>query len=311
MLEKRSVVLVKDEVTYNTDSVPVAGTDAVLCESMSWAFSHARMHARKPVRPSMAPLQSIYAGTLINVSGKCEIKGSGTAGTAPEIAPILRACGFSETLVAVTSATYKPQSNQANHKSSTVYFYDDGLLLKLTGCRGKCSFDMQVGSIGMMSFDLTGHFVSLTDIALPTPTFRTNLPPALVNVPFLADAYAAVISKLSIDMGLEVSVPDSIAAADGFGQVQITGRHVTGSFDPQRVTKATYDFIAKWQGGNQVAIDTGVIGAVAGNKYEFSLPVCIHNSVGRGAKNNVGTYEMKFQADETAAGDDEVSLIFT
>src|SRR4051812_3301018 len=110
MLDKRAVLLSKDEGTYNTDSVPVAGTNAILIEGLGWAFANTRMYQRKPVRASFAELKPVYAGTLIDVSGTCEIKGAGAAGTVPEIAPLLRSSGWAETIVASTSVTYKPTS---------------------------------------------------------------------------------------------------------------------------------------------------------------------------------------------------------
>lgn len=310
MLDKRSVLLAKDEVTYNTDSVPVAATDAVLIEDLTWAFANARMYQQNPVRASLGKLKPLFAGTLLSISGKCEMKGSGAAGTAPEIAPLLRASGWGETVSAGVSVTYKPVSAQTSHKSSSMYFYDDGLLLKLTGCRGKCSFDFSVGKAAMASFDFTGHFVSLTDAALPSATYDSALPPMLVNVPFTIGGYAAVISKLAFDLGIELSIPENIAATDGYGEIQITGRTPTGSFNPARVTKATKDFIADWQSGAALALDTGVIGATPGNRLQTTMPKVTYTEVGRGNQNNIGTYENKFQAAENA-GDDEISMVFT
>ena len=49
MLDKRAVLLAKDEVTYNTDSVPVAGTDAILVEDLKWAFASSRMFQRNQI----------------------------------------------------------------------------------------------------------------------------------------------------------------------------------------------------------------------------------------------------------------------
>ena len=310
MLDRRAVILVKDEVTYNTDSVPVAGTDAIMSEDFKWAFVSSRMHQRRPVRASLAAMKPIYAGTLISVSGKTEIKGSGAAGTAPEIAPLLRASGWAETISGGVSVTYKPTSVQASIKSSSMYFYDDGLLLKITGARGKTNVDLAVGSVGYLNWEFTGHFVSVTDVALPSATYDSTAPSPLLSVPFAADAYSAVISKLAFDLGAEISTDESIAAADGYGEVMVVGRQVTGSFDAARVTKATYDFIGKWQSGAVIALDTGVIGGTAGNKYQITMPAITHTEVGRGARNNIGTYEMKFAAAENT-GDDEVSIVFT
>jgi len=310
MLDRRAVILVKDESTYNTDSVPIAGTDAIMSEDFKWAFANSRMHQRKPVRASLATMKPIYAGTLITVSGKTEIKGSGAAGTPPETAPLLRASGWAETIVASTSVTYKPTSVQASIKSSTLYFYDDGLLLKITGARGKTNVDLAVGSVGYLMWEFTGHFVSVTDVALPSATYDSTAPVPLLSVPFQADSYSAVIAKLAFDLGVEVSVPESMAASDGYGEIQITGRAVTGSFDPARVLIATYNFISKWQTGAVVALDTGAIGATAGNIYRVTMPAITHTEVGRGNQNNIGTYEMKFAAAEST-GDDEVSVAFT
>jgi hypothetical protein len=66
------------------------------------------------------------------------------------------------------------------HKSSTVYFYDDGLLLKMTGCRAKISFQFNVAQAPMMTVEFAGHFVSVTDVALadadvhPSSRFRSS-----------------------------------------------------------------------------------------------------------------------------------------
>jgi hypothetical protein len=310
MLDKRAVMLSKDEATYNVDSAPVAGTDAILIEDLKWAFANTRMHQQNPVRASLGKLKPLYAGTLLTLSGKCEIKGSGAAGTPPEIAPLLRGSGWAETIVVSTSVTYKPSSTQSVHKSQSQYFYDDGLLLKLTGARGKLSCDLSIGTPGFAAFEFTGHFAGLTDVALPAATYDSTLPVPLINVPFTVDAFAAVISKLAFDMGVELSIPENIAAVDGYGEIQITGRNPTGSFNPLRVTKATHDFIAKWQGGNAMALTTGVIGATAGNRYTVTMPAITYTDVGRGNQNNVGTYETPFAAAESA-GDDEVSIVFT
>ena len=310
MLDKRSVMLAKDEANYGTGSAPVAGTDAILIEDLNWAFANARMHQRKPVRASLALLKPVYAGALLTISGKCEIKGAGAAGSPPEIAPLLRASGWAETISSGTSVTYKPTSTQSAHKSSTMFFYDDGLLLQMTGARGKCTFDLQVGMPAMASFEFTGHYVSVTDVALPAATYDSVVPPMLVNVPFQCDSYAAIISKLAFDLGIELSIPENIAAADGYGEVQITGRNPTGSFNPLRVPVATKNFISQWQSGAAMALQTGTIGSSAGNRLAVTMPAITYSEVARGNQQNVGTYELKFAAAE-GTGDDEVSLVFT
>jgi hypothetical protein len=310
MLDKRSVLLAKDETTYNTDSVPVAATDAILIEDLKWGFVNTRLHQRMPVRASFGKLKALYAGTLISVSGKCEVKGSGAAGTAPEIGNLLRSSGWAETISGGVSVTYKPNSTQTTHKSESMYFFDDGLRLVITGARGKCSFDLQVGAAMFAMFEYTGHFVGITDVALPAATYDSAIPPVLINMPFTVGAFAAVISKLSFDLGTELSIPESIAATDGYGEIQITGRNPSGSFNPLRVSVATKNFIADFQSGAALALDTGLIGSVAGNKVQITMPAISYTDIARGNQNNVGTYENKFNAAESA-GDDDISMVFT
>jgi hypothetical protein len=310
MLDKRSVLLVKDEVTYNTDSVPVAATNAVLVEDAKWDWEGARMFQQKPVRPSLAMLKPLFAGTLIKISGKAEIKGSGAAGTPPEVGALLRAAAMSETVVGATSVTYKPVSDPANHKSSSVYFYDDGLLLKLTGCRAKINFAFQLGAVAFVHFDIVGHFVSVTDVALAAPTYSSQVPVPLVNVPFTWGTFAATISKLDFDLGNELVMPGDISKADGYGTIDVVGRKVTGSIDPLRVAVASRDFISNWRNGTSGVLDTGVIGGTAGNRLQVTMPVVTPTAMGRGNRSQFGTFEMKFAATESA-GDDDVSVIFT
>jgi hypothetical protein len=132
---QNEVILFKTETTYGTDSVPTAGTNAILVRSVSFAPEALRMIDRGAIRASLGSLQQIYGGEMKRIQFECEVKGSGAAGTAPEIGPILKACGLSETVVASTSVTYKPTSS--NHSSGSLYYYEGGRKLHiLTGVRG-------------------------------------------------------------------------------------------------------------------------------------------------------------------------------
>ncbi|MEK9725757.1 MAG: hypothetical protein VW405_20055, partial [Rhodospirillaceae bacterium] len=93
MLKTRHVLLAEIESAYNTDPTPTAADNAILVENLSWSYAGARMADRSgAVKPGLVPLKNLYAGTLMEVSFDCEIKGSGSAGTAPAFGPLLRAC---------------------------------------------------------------------------------------------------------------------------------------------------------------------------------------------------------------------------
>src|SRR5258708_6165945 len=97
------VILAKTEVTYGTDSTPVVGANAILVRKLDMKTEGLRMADRAAIRGGLGKLQKIYGGQLKRITFECEVKGSGAAGTAPEIGPLIEACGFDETIVAATS----------------------------------------------------------------------------------------------------------------------------------------------------------------------------------------------------------------
>lgn len=307
MNKKRSVLLVKIESSYGVDPTP-GGTDAVLVENLTPSNEGLRMVERPAVRVNLEPLQSVYGGRLESRSFDVEVKGSGTAGTPPEIDELLRSCAMAVTNVPATSDTYKPASS--SHESCTIYDYLDGKRTILTGCRGNLTGAGEAGGVFKFSFTMTGHVAAETDIALASPTYDSTVPVALVSVPFSIGAYSAIINALNFDMGNTVSMPPDISASDGYGEIQIVSRGITGSFDPENVLIATNDFKDDFISGTNLVLDTGVIGGTAGNKVQITLPAVYYNDFSDGDRDGISTLEMPFAALESS-GDDDISIIFT
>lgn len=307
-LIRKEAVFIKLETTYNTDAVPAAA-DAVLVEEPSWAFEGARRNERNAVKATLPPLKSVFAGTLIAVSGTVEVKGSGTAGDAPEIDAILQACGFARTDVAATSVTYNPASD--GHESATVYYQEDGDYFKVTGCRGSAfSIQGETGGICKISFTLVGHLAGRVAGTVATPSFDSTVPPVLIATAFTSGAANPTISAFSLDAGLTLAMPPDMAADDGYGEMQITGRNFTGSFDPEAVTAAQQDFIGDYLANTDKAITLGPAGSTAGNQFQINLPVTQYSELSPGDRDSLRTYEISFEAREDA-GDDEAEFIFT
>lgn len=308
MLVNREVILAKVESTYNVDASPVAANDAVLVEGPSWSHEAARLIERAGVKASIGKDQTIYGGTLKSVSFETEIKGSGSAGVAPEIGQLLRGCGLDETVVASTSVTYAPVST--GFESLTIYYYSDGLLHIITGARGNVSFTFEAGAAAKASFTFTGHDGGVSDAAMVTPTYDSSVPVPLINVPFSIGGYSAVIASLSLDMGNAVGTPPDMSASDGFGETIITARDVNGSFDPEQVLIATKDYISEWKAGTTMALTTGVIGSTAGNQIQLSAPAAYHKEISPGDREGLRVWEIGVGFAESS-GDDEYSIVFT
>ncbi len=316
MLIRREVLLAKVEDTYNTDASPDAADDAKLVENLAWANEGAVMTERNPVRPSLAPLQQVFGGVLRTVTFDVELKGPGAAYSStdkPEIGTLLRGCAFSETIDTTADSekvTYEPASS--GHESLTLYYYQDGQLIKMTGARGNVTFQVESGIPAKASFTFTGHTSTPTDDTLPSPTYDSTVPAPVLDGSFTIDSYSAKIATLSFDMSNQLSMPKDINAADGFGDIQITGRDVNGSFDPLAVLVATHPFEDNWRSGKSMALNLGTIGSTQYNQFAITMPAVYYREIAPGDREGIRSYEMTFGAVESSGGtDDEVSIQFS
>jgi hypothetical protein len=308
MLSNRQVILLKLESVYKTDPTPSASTDAILVESLDVAPSGLRMIDRPVIEASIGTRQSIYGGTLYNITFSMEVKGSGAAGTAPECGAALQCCGFLETVSAGVSVAYTPVSTGI--KSCTIWRYFDGHLEKYSGCRGTVSFAGEVGGKGMLNFTFTGHKMAHTDTALATPTYDAAVPVPIIGGAFSADSYAAVISALSFDMGNTVGLPPDWNSANGFAEIIVSKRNPVGSFNPERVLLATHNFFTLFESSGTAALSTGPIGSTAGQIWTLTAPAVSYTGMGEGDREGKAIYDIPIKYNY-GSGDDELALTFT
>jgi hypothetical protein len=266
------VILAKTEVTYNTDPVPVVGTNAMLIRNANLSSEGLRMADRGAIRASIGQLQSIYGGQLKRLTFECEVKGSGAAGTAPEIGPLIEACGFDETIVGATSATYTPES--ATHESVTIYYYEGGRKKHiLTGCRGTMTLRLEAGGILIIAFEFVGHHTIPGDVALPSPTYNATVPRAALGMAVAINGVSAIVAK-SWEWATNntIAEPPSIAATDGYGEIILTKRDVKGSILVESELASVIDIDTLLSAGTRFAFASGTLGSVAGNRVVVSTP---------------------------------------
>ncbi|UUZ68080.1 hypothetical protein LP416_27835 [Polaromonas sp. P2-4] len=131
---KNMVLLAKQEVTLGVDPVPTPAANSMLVRAFTPQIINAEFVERNLIQGYKGNFGSLAVGVHRVFEFEVELASSGTAGTAPKWGPLLMACGFSETLVAVTSATYAPIST--GDTTVTLYGYLDGILFKMTACKG-------------------------------------------------------------------------------------------------------------------------------------------------------------------------------
>ncbi len=309
MLKTKALILAKVEDTYSVDSSPVAATNAILVETPEIEVVEKKLE-RKNVKSYFGSNPIVAVGEGLKLKFKTELKGSGTAGTPPEIDPLLQSCNFTVTNVPETSDTYAPNSDTSTGKSSTIYFYLDGFLHLLTGCRGTFDIDLKAGEYGSISWEFTGLYAGPTDTTMATGVaVNTTVPPRFLSASFAIDSYAAIIETMKIKIANEIARRPSANAATGILEYFVKDRKITGEIDPEVVALATKNFWTMWSGNSQVAL-TATVGSTAGNRCVISASKVQVDSMKYGERENILTYALPllFMPDD---GNDEISLAFT
>lgn len=308
---KNGVLLFKTETTYGTDPTPSAGSNAILTmEGAALSEAGKRLYERRVIDGSLAPRQAVYGGMLVQLAVSCEIKGSGAAGTAPEIGPLLQACGLGETVVASTSVTYTPVNT--GHKSATMYYYESGVFkYVITGVRGDLELVMKAGDIAVANFTFQGKYADPTDVSIPSPTYNSQVPKAVVGMAISVNGVTDIaVPSWSLKFNNSVGANDDVKASDGYGEILIRDRDPIITIDMETPSVATLALEALRGAGTRFAFQSGTLGSTAGNRVAVTTPSSSTyvKGVGHSAINNISGRSIEMGLD---SGVGQPSIVFT
>jgi hypothetical protein len=239
---------------------------------------------------------------------KSELKGSGIAGTPPEIGQFLRMCRMTEIVEAGTSVTYLPNSSE-EHEVGTIYFFQSGILHQLVDACGSFKIDLSAGKFGEITFKFTGSYIAPVDMPIPDLSPLAVVPPRFAEAQFTFDSQSLVIQTLSIDMGNSITERPDANAVNGLRGFGITDRAPTCSFDPEAVNVADYDVFGVWASSAQKAMST-TLGTTAGNIVGISAPKVQIITPDYGNREKILTHALSCELIKDV-GDDELQLVFT
>ena len=308
LLSRKRLILVKTESTYGTDSTP-AGTDALLVRNLDITPLSGDVVSRDLIRPYMGNFDQLIGMTSVAINFEVELAGSGTAGTAPKYDAILKACGLAATIVSSTSVTYAPVS--ASFSSATIYFNVDGVLHKLTGCRGSMNMSCAVGAIPTLAFNLTGVYNSPTDTAAPAVTYSAQATPLIFREgntsAFSFFSYSGILQSVDFNLANDLVYRELVG---GTKETLITDRKPAGTVMIEAPTIATKDFFT-----TALASSTGNLtflhGTTAGNRVTFlASQVDVLNPTYQD-QDSIMMLSVPYVAIPTTAGNNEFSLAFT
>jgi hypothetical protein len=258
-----------------------------------------------------------YNGMVITITGGT---GSGSKGIITDYVGSTKVATVQKSTAAFTPATsstysiganvgYKPVS--ASFESATIYFNNDGVLHKATGCRGTFNLSCEVGAIPVVSFTMTGIYNAPTDTAAPAVTYTNQATPLL----FKADNTLAVnvlgysdscLQAINLDVANEIVYRELVGCTK---QVLITNRQPAGEVTIEAPTITAKDYFT-------IANDdsTGLLcfqhGTTAGNIVTMVAPVADITNPSYSDQDGIQMLTLPYVAIPTSAGNDEVVLTF-
>jgi len=295
---EKGVLLFKDEVNKGVDPIPTA-SDAIWLNSLN-INAAPEIVANDPLSQSKGAAKSLRGDSAINIEASLYLRGSGTAGTAPNVAALLKAAGLAETVSAGTKVSYAPTMTE---QTGTGYSYKGGLFYKALATVTSFKMDASINQPLNSSFTLDAGFdVSATTVAEPTVAEPTVQPIVMTSVSAItSDGTGIKVASFSFDLGNN-NTRDNTTGSNGF--------HIS-DFKPQiTLTKdgLTAADRAKLEAATSVSI-VAVFGTVAGNKITLTATNCDMVALAGSSRDDVITSDITYDCTKTN-GNDNFTLEF-
>ncbi len=297
------LILAKTETTKGTDAAPTAAADAVRVLNRPWPTIDGKPIDRQVVKQTMGNLPHLMnPDASMQIEIQCELKGSGAAGTAPEIGPLLQACRMTETINAGTSVVYQPST--ITEKSATVYIYADGLVWKFVGAVGTAKIDASIGGVATVTFTLSAPYQAPVAAAIPAgAAFDATQPVVFSSGDVFTEAAGSIrVGQFGLDFGNDVQEHTRI----GYHQFVVANRNPELTLNKHSVSTAS-DWTAL-MAATQVAL-AAQIGATAGNIVKVDAPKGVRKSIGYGEEAEAITNDVTYGLYETTS-DDQFTVTF-
>jgi hypothetical protein len=324
ILAERTQVAIKQEATAGTVETLAAANVILTTELPTWS-AEPEIKERSALSASFASRGHVIGSRMAKISFKMFLRGTTGAPVDPTNLPDFtvpfRGCG----LTAVVSGTgpneittFTPVSSFYSDETTgpycTVAVYRDGKRYMIHGAVGTLKLTFNVGEPVLAEMEFTGIYNAPTDTALLVPSY-----PVVIEPPFLGATLSilgfttAKIKSLTVDLGNRITMRPQ-PNLNGFYTAQLTGRKVTGAFDPEEELAATKNWFTEWIGATPGAISTGTYPSNGSNYNQFSLslPKVQYSKVGLEERDAIATAPTEYVAlANSDAGDDEISFVQT
>ena len=204
--------------------------------------------------------------------------------------------------------TYTPVSS--GFGSATIYYNVDGVLHRLTGCRGTFTLSATVAEIPSLNFTLTGIYNPPTDTALSSVTYGAQATPLVFahgnSGAFSLLNYAACVQEVSIDVGNNIVYRELIGCNK---EVRIVDRVVSGTATIEAPTIATKDYFTAALSDGTLSKLQFIHGNTVGNIVGFAASGIDIDSTSYGETDNIVMLSIPFTCIPSAAAPAETESL--
>ena len=315
---RNTAILAKIESTYGTDSTPTEGANAILISNCTINPLVAQNVDRDLVRPYMGASEQLVGTAYIELSFDVELAGAGAAGTAAAYGPLLRACGFVETLSASIRAEYNLTTPVADAVS--IYYFSDGVKHVAKGCRGTVSIKLSASGRPLLSFKFLGLDGGVTAASPSALTLTAFKVPLVVSEPNTGDllfgaTYTAATPTLTggtgyPSQGIELDLGNNLAYMPLLGgeSVEISQRSVTGKIVLDLTAANEVSFMTTVKANTLQSL--GIMhGTTAGYKTMIWLPSVQLLNPSKTDVNGKLMLGFDVRCVPTSAGNDELKIV--
>ena len=318
---RRAQLILKEESATGTYEVPAGdGTGTLLIED-GWSYTpNSTNFQGQYARSDFLNVEEVPGPASAVITWRMPIKGSGTAGTAPDFDVVMKACGWEVTNVVATSDTYAPHSAVDGVGGNPGPSYSCTLLVDGEAYPAKNGFanfvlSANVGEPGFLDVTFTGGYVApLADALETTTTLDATTPPAFLGAgATIGGATPTGVTALTLDSGNVITLLQDANDTNGVTGARMVSRLITGSIDAE-VLAARDDF-SLWRAGTTGILNIGPIGGTAGNKWtlvvaRYSLQTPAMSSVDGILKHTI-PFMAASQPADVEGTTDPVTLAFT
>ncbi|MEZ5752858.1 MAG: hypothetical protein R3D60_13140 [Paracoccaceae bacterium] len=303
------IFLLALETTYGT-APTLAAADAVLATDIRIMPMEGQDVSRNLERPYMGAQATIPTDLHTKMTFKVELTPSGTAGTAPVVGKILRACGCAQVITAGTSVAYNPVSR--NHESVAVHLWVGDTRYALIGARGTATLRVNASAIPVLEVELTGLWSAPGEASRVVPDLDGQLDADVLvatkaNTPtFTIDAVPLVMRSLALNFANRVE-PRFLIGAE---RVLITGRDEVLETTVEALPLTTLDPFALAKSAERVAVSL-VHGTAAGRILTLSIPEAqMQRPQGLEEQQGITEWPLRLKP-QPNTGNDQWTLTFT